>query len=538
MTVPHLDEFYLPILKFYEDDKPHSLRATYQFIVNYFNFNEDDLAETAPNNRPKYKQKTKIAISQLCKEGFLEHEDSRQYIISEDGLDFIKTNPKKIDGIVLRKFSNNININIENFGTINKSNINIGKINVIGGQNATGKSTASKLLYCFLKYCSSNRQEFAYEYFDRSIDSLFFKIRRRAIIGKDKDNFDTKNMNKPILDSKKIINHFMHRDFTIDEKIDAYKELRDEIYNIDSSNEIMMDLDVIRDDIEEIDGYINLVEEDGLDLYYLIMNNLLISEFSNKMKGFVEFKGKYHGDDFKFSSYFQDKYTFEKSGDLFINDVFYIDSFSCLDVGQSNGLTNTNHVKLLLNAIDSSSDESKDFFDPIKSKNIEKILECINSLIKGNFRYDDGELIYRDDYGVSCSMNSTASGIKQIGIIQLLLSYRKLKENSFLIIDEPEVNLHPEWQIVFAKILVILAKELNIHVYINTHSPMFIEAMSLYSEKYGLKNESNFYLTERHKSGGFYFNKIDNDDMGAVYENLSRPYDDLDKVKSDIFFNK
>ena len=42
-------------------------------------------------------------------------------------------------------------------------------------------------------------------------------------------------------------------------------------------------------------------------------------------------------------------------------------------------------------------------------------------------------------------MGNTASGIKQIGVVQLLLSNRKLQENSVLIIDEPEVNLHPEW---------------------------------------------------------------------------------------------
>ena len=51
-----------------------------------------------------------------------------------------------------------------------------------------------------------------------------------------------------------------------------------------------------------------------------------------------------------------------------------------------------------------------------------------------------------------CDMQSTASGIKQIGVIQLLLSNCKLKEDSFLIIDELEVNLHPEWQFKLAEI--------------------------------------------------------------------------------------
>ena len=179
-----------------------------------------------------------------------------------------------------------------------------------------------------------------------------------------------------------------------------------------------------------------------------------------------------------------------------------------------------------------------DLFDSVKNANIRKLEEDINSLLNGKIHYEDKELKYSDDYGVTCAMSNTASGIKQIGIIQLLLAYRKLKPNSFLIMDEPEVNLHPEWQIKLAEILVILAKNLDIKVYINTHSPMFIEAMSLYSEYYDLLDDTNVYLTEKHKLGGFTFKKIHPKDMGAVYENLSRPYDDLDDIKSKIIFKR
>ena len=80
-------------------------------------------------------------------------------------------------------------------------------------------------------------------------------------------------------------------------------------------------------------------------------------------------------------------------------------------------------------------------------------------------------------------MSNTASGVKQIGVLQSLLANRKLSPGSFLIIDEPEVNLHPEWQVKFAGILVLLAKDLDITLYINTHSPLFIQAIDAYSER-------------------------------------------------------
>lgn len=56
-----------------------------------------------------------------------------------------------------------INFQIKDFGPINECDMDIGKINIIGGSNASGKSTASKLLYCFLKASCNQRQEFAYE---------------------------------------------------------------------------------------------------------------------------------------------------------------------------------------------------------------------------------------------------------------------------------------------------------------------------------------------------------------------------------------
>ena len=132
-------------------------------------------------------------------------------------------------------------------------------------------------------------------------------------------------------------------------------------------------------------------------------------------------------------------------------------------------------------------------------------------------------------------MKNTASGFKQMGIIQVLLSHRKLKENSFLIIDEPEVNLHPELQIKLAEILILLAHRLDIKIYINSHSPMFIEAISIFCEYYGLKDDTNFYLTVKNE-GNVSFKKIANDDMGAVYNNLSKPYEKLDKINAKLSY--
>lgn len=173
--------------------------------------------------------------------------------------------------------------------------------------------------------------------------------------------------------------------------------------------------------------------------------------------------------------------------------------------------------------------------DFINSSHIRHVKECLE--IENAGKSDEiiskiQEIIERD-----CSSLSSA-GIKQIGVIQILLENGSLNKNSFLIIDEPESNLHHDWQIRFAEILVLLTKELNITLYLNSYSPIFIEAMSLYAQYYGLLESTNFYLTKKQADGRFDFRKINPKNMGEVYEDLTRPYDELDKIKAEILFRE
>lgn len=192
------------------------------------------------------------------------------------------------------------------------------------------------------------------------------------------------------------------------------------------------------------------------------------------------------------------------------SDVFYIDNISVLDLKDLDILK----VDHIIHIKDALEDETKTDSSEILSK--------IQAIIHND-----------------CSQNqTTSSGVKEIGIIQVLLQNNRLKEGSFLIIDEPESSLHPEWEIKYAEVLALLAKELNVHVYLNSHSPMFIEAISLYAQYYDLIDQTNFYLTERQVNGKYNFKKIDPKNMGEVYENLTRPYDELDKLKAKILFKE
>lgn len=134
-------------------------------------------------------------------------------------------------------------------------------------------------------------------------------------------------------------------------------------------------------------------------------------------------------------------------------------------------------------------------------------------------------------------MKNTASGVKQLGLIQRLLLNRALNENSFIIMDEPEVNLHPEWQLKLAEIIVLMIDELDIPLFINSHSPHFIEALEVYSGKYGLVDESKFYLSEEDENGKYAFRKIERKNLNQLYDNLGKPYEIIDEIRIENAFN-
>lgn len=208
-------------------------------------------------------------------------------------------------------------------------------------------------------------------------------------------------------------------------------------------------------------------------------------------------------------TYFKrEDFTFEN--DFKPSEIYYIDNISILDLKDLD-ILRVDHINHLKEALESEDECTKE-------ESLE-ILSKIQNIIKKDCSRED----------------ATSAGIKEIGIIQILLQNNKLKENSFLILDEPEANLHPEWEIKFAEILVLLAKDLNVHIYLNSHSPMFIEAISLYAEYYDLLNETNVYLTQKNNDK-YDFNKINPKNMGLVYENLTKPYDELDKLKAKILF--
>lgn len=427
-----------------------------------------------------------------------------------------------------------LNIKLNNFGPISSADIDISKINIVGGLNSTGKSTCSKILYSLLRSNSKSRKRLSQTTLVSEIlqVGVFLINFSHTALENDEDSDKVREEIKEIVDemSDKIKDNLSLEKFGV---IDYFDKLK----NIYQQIKIKEDYkNIIDNSFSNVQKLVDIYNEDGNELFESLMNQLIKREFGKNLNDLkdVSFTGKFNNASFDYSINIADS-KFNTEGWFLVEDVFYFDSFSAFDIVSRGGLQSTEHITHVLQSLD--DDESSKWGDEIINDNLIKIENKIIDITGGRFLKDDKNIIFISSEK-EFLMKNTSSGIKQLGIIQMLLNNRKLGENSFLIIDEPEVNLHPEWQVKFAEIIILLSKELNITIYINTHSPLFIEAMKTYAKKYKILNDTNFYLTvESDTKNKLTFEKISSDELHIIYNTLGKPYELLSKISIEADFD-
>ncbi|MDM8561140.1 AAA family ATPase [Candidatus Parabeggiatoa sp. HSG14] len=161
-----------------------------------------------------------------------------------------------------------------------------------------------------------------------------------------------------------------------------------------------------------------------------------------------------------------------------------------------------------------------------------KYFNNIKKIIHGEVFYDSSndDIFYKKE-GLSnkLEMTKTSSGIKMFGFFQILILNKSLTQGSVLILDEPEVHLHPKWQLKYAQLIVSLVKE-DIIILVNSHSPYMIEAL----KKYGTlaKINMNFYLANLIGKQATIEEVTKN--ISPIFEQLSEPFETFDEMDSQV----
>lgn len=218
-----------------------------------------------------------------------------------------------------------------------------------------------------------------------------------------------------------------------------------------------------------------------------------------------------------------------------IKQVIFIDSPSFLDMFSyiKNAALLFLQRKLSFNHIDAHRTDLVLLLSQVKDEDYQykDLYRQIEQIIDGQMYYDkeQDDIFYQKNHkklkDKLFQMKDTANGIKMFGYLQILCLNKSIEKNTLLILDEPEVHLHPKWQLKYAEILTQLVKT-GVKILVNSHSPYMIEALELFSQQNGIL--SNFYVAKSGDNGTEMI--ILNNNLEAIYKTLSEPFSQLEEI--------
>jgi len=422
-------------------------------------------------------------------------------------------------------------LTVENIGIIKKADITLDGLTVIAGNNDTGKSTIGKILFSIIKSISRYKEDLE-EDKEKNIrlllDRIYFILRRKINFN---ENITLKEMFYPISFMEDINKNGIE---AVDSRINFIDrhDIGMVIYNkLHDLKKIVAQDDNKNETIKRAFKKILYSEFAGEVINKHIKKNELsyinIKEFKNEILNIN--MTNLNDINFKLTDdlYFNDSTLIETPMILNFNESIE-NSKSYFEIRDKNDRLNflgMPNIAFHIKDIDSKLKESI-YNDESLFRNDElsqKISEIVNGEMK--FISKEKEFIYIKKDGKRYKNINTASGIKSFGILQMLFNSGLIDERSIIIIDEPEVHLHPKWQLKYAELIALLVKN-NINILVTTHSPYMIESLELFSQKENIS--SNFYIAEKHDNTTV-INDINNN-LEEIYKALSEPFSTLEQI--------
>ncbi|PSV16176.1 hypothetical protein C0W44_20505 [Photobacterium leiognathi subsp. mandapamensis] len=172
----------------------------------------------------------------------------------------------------------------------------------------------------------------------------------------------------------------------------------------------------------------------------------------------------------------------------------------------------------------------KYFFDldsslKLKSKEVTLYPDVYNEIkseLNGEFKIENNELSFIEGDSNKISKNLVSFGMTNIGMLNTLIANNVVNEGSYIFIDEPETNLHPDWQVLMIKSLIKLS-EFGVNVIINTHSIEILKYIEVYFKKFVDKNIDDLLSV----------NFIDNDGTMLEFDS-SCPYEQVKEARATL----
>lgn len=103
--IPGFQSFMLPILMLLSDKKEHSLKQLIETLANDFKLTEEEKSEMLPSGTQEvFKNRVGWATTYLKKAGLISSPKRAFFVITEEGMTALKSNPEKIDIAFLKNY--------------------------------------------------------------------------------------------------------------------------------------------------------------------------------------------------------------------------------------------------------------------------------------------------------------------------------------------------------------------------------------------------------------------------------------------------
>lgn len=429
---------------------------------------------------------------------------------------------------------------IEQYHSIGKADIALNGITVLAGVNGAGKSTLARWLY-YIVNISNIYEKNRFEEYQQILGN---EIRKYETVKKEftesNDEVDVFNKAK-----KSILNIKYNGIETADEVLNIYtvatKQFCEELkkalptmsqnaltrisYFLNFEKRFNESDDLLIKRFFEERTKIGLSEKDN---FLLIQKERPIYKFFEKIRDF------YHEADSPNSISFQEDgmeiITDKKIGSLLgLDDAIFIDTPMALSVTDS-----SNHFWNELLFMLKNQNETIE-----TNREVKKMLQHIKLITDGEVVEEKDvfgleELFYtRKSDNLTIKLENTATGIKTFAYIEQLLRKGYLTNRTILIIDEPEAHLHPQWIVEFARLLVLLNKEIGLKIMVASHDPDMVSAIRYVSEAEGTLDNTSFYLAEQNGNSQTYTYKDLGNDIEPIFVSFNKSFELIEKYGVD-----
>lgn len=436
---------------------------------------------------------------------------------------------------------------IRDYHAIKEAEIKLDGITVLSGINGCGKSTLSRWLY-YLINGAKGFEIYLFDEYKNKIGNILSRMQfacadLERYIRKD-DLLDKTSLYKLI----QIINEFGFVKNIRNVKIDTIEDLFLEALHVTKNfltEAMSMDLPYTRK--TRILNYLNIDVEDkdfnqAIE-YFVEQNTRLINKLSSQLKKDIqerEIKKFFDliNENFEIQNDIPSFIQLEEDGvDIIEKDhistlfnlqqAVYIDTPMAVEMGDTENILWKALRDIMINEkqIDEFQLKEKKLMLRVKG-----ILEGETVLEKGDLFKTNSLRYISKDKKVNILLKDAATGFKTFSYLQRLLENGLLNDETLLMIDEPEAHLHPQWIVEFARLLVLLNKELGLKIMIASHNPDMVAAIHDIANKEGVLENTNFYVAqpENQESHQYIFKDLGHE-VGEIFESFNIALDNISR---------